>query len=404
MSNFPKLDAFLSLSTKVPQAMRKLGEGKGEQVKVASFKRKAPTHSQIVDDILKPQKCKKGESDDYKFYKNLIPEVVGSSLADSSQEVYAGGWNRWILWCGVNAKYPMVANPQDIAVYLIKLGMETEGVSSSLAARAHIRHYHKLARPSAPSPTDDDLVCQIMAGIKRIYSRPVSKKKPLTPSLFKSILDFLLFQKDPSFINLRLAVLLSLQYLSMARWEEVSNLSIEDVTLTDKGNLSLRYKKAKNNQFGSARMAAIATIPDSKYDPVRLFLQYRKRLEELARLCGRPVSLLFTTCESRVVSMGVGVKTRTTVPTVKPWSYDAASSSFKTALASLDLDLDPATYGMHSPRIGAASSAFNSGEMSETQLQVAGRWVSELTPRTYIIPDEDSLMVASRILLYSMLK
>jgi hypothetical protein len=242
-----------------------------------------------------------------------------------------------------------------------------------------------------------------MSGIKRIFNKPVSKKSPLTPPLFRSILDHLLYlgEGEASFLNQRLAVLLSLQYLSMARWEEVSNLLFDDITYTERGNLSICYRKAKNNQFGAARMATISAVPGSKYDPVTIFTSYKSKFEELSG--GRELARVFTACQSRVVTSGTGVRARMPVPINAPWSYDAALQNFKSVLGQLDLDLDPSTFGMHSQRVGAASATFNSGEMSETQLQMSGRWVSELTPRTYIVPDEDCLMKASKILLSAML-
>jgi cell division GTPase FtsZ len=71
--------------------------------------------------------------------------------------------------------------------------------------------------------------------------------------------------------------------MTMAMWEELSNLQFEDIVCTVRGNLSIRYTKAKNNQFGAARMAAISSISESLYDPVNLMAASKILLSALLR-------------------------------------------------------------------------------------------------------------------------
>ena len=48
-------------------------------------------------------------------------------------------------------------------------------------------------------------------------------------------------------------------------------------------------------------------------------------------------------------------------------------------------------FGLHSFRVGATTEAQASGQVSELQIQVAGRWQSAEVPRTHVVKDEHSM-------------
>ena len=78
-------------------------------------------------------------------------------------------------------------------------------------------------------------------------------------------------------------------------------------------------------------------------------------------------------------------------------SYCAMSSALNRVLCSLNFSAEQIkTLGLHSFRIGAISAAVASGNVSEDQLQRAGRWKSREMISNYTRPSISSKMTFSK--------
>ena len=71
--------------------------------------------------------------------------------------------------------------------------------------------------------------------------------------------------------NWRFRAFYVLLYFTNGRFEEVSNLRFSDISLTEEGILKLIFRRAKNNQFGNAKVSFVASS-GTKFCPVRLIL------------------------------------------------------------------------------------------------------------------------------------
>ena len=75
----------------------------------------------------------------------------------------------------------------------------------------------------------------------------------------------------------------NLRSAATSRFEEVTNLRISDLSVSEDGNLGLVFREAKNIQLGNARLAMVASM-GSKWCPVRVLVNY------LGRMKGHPWS------------------------------------------------------------------------------------------------------------------
>ena len=82
--------------------------------------------------------------------------------------------------------------------------------------------------------------------------------------------------------------------------------------------------------------------------------------------------------------------------TLSPFSYNAALKSLRKVLTVAGVH-SPSSYGMHSPRRGGATEAFNSG-CPFILVKRQGRWKSDSSPQMYIDSDLKAQALFTRFL------
>ena len=88
------------------------------------------------------------------------------------------------------------------------------------------------------------------------------------------------------------------------------------------------------------------------------------------------------------------VTTRGETVLPRPASYESVLRQFKEAVVAAGVAADPATYGLHSMRRGAVTSAINNGA-SDHAVQKSMRVASGSTVRRYATLSDDALKSAS---------
>ena len=75
---------------------------------------------------------------------------------DGTRRAYRSAWAQYATWCGSLAREPLAADPDTIAMYVVRLADQGLAVSSIRVALAAIRTAHLLAgpldRPPPPPP------------------------------------------------------------------------------------------------------------------------------------------------------------------------------------------------------------------------------------------------------------
>jgi len=103
-----------------------------------------------------------------------LPLTLLQSRADSSARKYTGAFRWWKTWA---AEQPLPAQPHHVALYLQSIGDYLESVSAAEAALNALSWVHSLA--GLPSPTSNPIVQETFQDIKRIWAKPVQKRKPM---------------------------------------------------------------------------------------------------------------------------------------------------------------------------------------------------------------------------------
>ena len=306
-----------------------------------------------------------------------------NSVAASTGEKYSYWWNRFSVFCGREGRQEMPFSSMTAIVFLSGLVESADGLGGVDAARAALGFYFSLSYPELPSPTDSGEVKNVLRGIKRRFQSPVCKKAALNSENFYKILkaatDDANFLKVP-LCKLRLAAQVSLMFCTFCRYEESAELRCSQVT-KDKGDLLVKFAKGKTYQFGEARMSVVAG-QTGPLDPVKVISIYMDKLRAVDKsLYGRLFPALRSTAAGDVVLD-------------RPASYRSVLKQFKLVVVEAGVTDDPSSYGLHSMRRGAATSAVNNGA-SDHSVQKQMRVMSVSTVRRYASLDREALKAAS---------
>ena len=308
---------------------------------------------------------------------------LGNSLAVSTAQKYEYWWDKFSVFCSREGRQEMPFSSFTAAVFLSGLAESANGLGGVDAARAALGFYFSLRFPEETSPTDSGEVRNVLRGIKRRFQSPVCKKAALSSGNFYKILkaatDNANFSKVP-LCKLRLAAQVSVMFCTFCRYEESAELRCSQVT-KDKGDLLVMFAKGKTYQFGEARMSVVSGQAGS-LDPVKVISLYMDRLREVNKgLDSRLFPALRSTAAGDMVLD-------------RPASYRSVLKQFKLILLEAGVTDDPSSYGLHSMRRGAATSAVNNGA-SDHSVQKQMRVMSVSTVRRYASLDKEALKAAS---------
>ena len=218
-----------------------------------------------------------------------------------------------------------------------------------------------------------------------MYANSVNKRLPMSPDLAR---DILMLHYVPgrawdglSILELRFVAFFLVLYFACARYKEAARIKMENIRVTNSGNVMILFYKAKNNQFGYQRAAYILLSGHKYLCPVLILRTY---LEKLVAAGGS--RFLFTSFD------GEG-----NILPDSTFSYDNAKHFFKNALVRVGVEeAELGHYGLHSNHIGAATSASNN--LSELELQRSGRWQDPNSAKGYVCSSEKSLSKMSKVL------
>ena len=187
---------------------------------------------------------------DHLHYTNTA--YVASSLSQSTENTYYLAFKRYEKFCLENQVKCLPAGTDHVSVYFIKLAEEHESISPVCQARSAIRHFHLIAYPNLPSPTDDGLVQMVVDSIMRKYSKPVNKMQPITLEILRKLLDSLIGEDlrnktlNISIDKWRLAAKSVVKFFAIVRYEEVVELRLSDFHFSEDGDVEIIFSKANN--------------------------------------------------------------------------------------------------------------------------------------------------------------
>jgi integrase len=268
----------------------------------------------------------------------------------------------------------LAATSATVPIYiggLIQQGISVAILDSSFYA---IKWYHDFYFEN--NPCSNKLLSLILEGGKRLLSKPVCKKDPITPDILQRIIAVFGDRNDVS--KLRICVLFLLAFSGFLRYSELSNIKMNNLEFQD-AHIKITIAKSKTdmNRIGSS---VIITKTDNDLCPVF----WLKRYIELTDLKYNSDEYIFRSL-SFFKSKGVHKLCTRNVPL----SYTRAREIL---LSSLDrVGLDKSSFGLHSLGSGGASSGANHG-VSDRLLKMHGCWVTDRSKDGYIKDNLESQM------------
>ena len=194
------------------------------------------------------------EFDDPELTKlaSQLPATLLKSRVDSSVKKYLGAYRCWRAWAIPHELPTFPAKEQHVALYLQSIGQRLESKSAAEEAVNALTWVHSLA--GLDSPTDRPFVQATLQGLRRMWSKPVQKRKPMTTEILAYMVQDT--NRQPSLSNLRLTAFSLLAFAGFLRFDEAIHIRACDVkTLVDMAKISL---PSKTDQFRQGHEVLIA--------------------------------------------------------------------------------------------------------------------------------------------------
>jgi integrase len=302
---------------------------------------------------------------------NVIDRMAGHLLASRSDNTVAKYSHQVKLFKDFCAErhFPCEpAYPIHVAMYLSSL--IDSGKSDSVVTSAYygIKWYHNIS--DSKDPTDSQLVKSMLECAKRLNSKPIVKKDVVTSEQLVSLCD--MFVGSTDVIALRDLSIILLSYAGFLRFDEVSSLRCNDVTIHD-DHIRLFIKKSKTDIYRKGNEVLISRGETSAC-PLRMLQRY---ISSAHLQLGGDIFLFRPACRSGEKCFLLHKD--------KKLSY---TRTRECVVSKLKLVAPDSNLGLHSLRAGGATEAANAGGVSERCLKRHGRWRSDTAKDGYV---DDSL-------------
>ena len=300
----------------------------------------------------------------------LVADLISECKSSNTVKSYYRAFMRWKLWAisnGIPSNQCLPAKAIHVALYLACLVQQSVSPSPVVHAFYGIRWAHSVI--SVPSPTESDIVKNVLEGARRRLSHSVQKKDPITPELLEKMFDKLFVEGN--LMNQRIICACLLSYAGFLRVSELLNLKLCDVNIVDT-HMSIFIEKSKTDIYRDGNWLIISRT-STKLCPVLNLERYIKYANfdgsdfYLFRNITKFHDCYRLRCEN------------------SPMSYTRMRELFIDAFSPFVADIK--TYGLHSLRAGGATAAANLG-IPDRLFKRHGRWRSETAKDGYV---KDSL-------------
>ena len=165
-------------------------------------------------------------------------------------------------------------------------------------------------------------------GISRKFKQIPNKAYPISYDELQKIFSFIVGDSELEslpFVDLHFIAFLLTSYSSFGRYEEISNLKIEDIYHEDEGFV-LTFKKGKSYQYGESHIGVLSNLPRLKYNPAKIFSLYLDKVALIHEKSNNPSDFLFPSLR----------KSRSVLHSLdKPVSYSVLLKKFKFLCATM---------------------------------------------------------------------
>ena len=235
--------------------------------------------------------------------------------------------------------------------------VDYRAMSTLPQALSAISHFH--FKNHFHSPTTSKSISRALEGAKRKFGKPSTSVNIITIDHLHALSE-LAFKSSCSLVVLRTIWRIFIEFFGLLRFNEVAQLTLDDLIWTDVG-FDLFIKKSKTDQHCKGDFVSIAKNSQLSICPVHLTHHYLRKL--------RLTSGFLLPC----------IRGKTIVIDA-PLSYNSALRDLRKCLTKIGVD--PTGFGEHSGRRGGTTAAAAAGA-SIDELMLQGRWSTQEMPRLY---------------------
>lgn len=295
--------------------------------------------------------------------------IVLNSRSENTYKKYRTYFLQFKAWCETFDFQDLPALPSTVAVYLSYLIQTNSSAAVINAAYYSIQWTHLINL--CKNPCDNSLVNLILEGGKRLRSKPIVKKKPITPEILEKIMDK--FSQVENLYHSRLVCMVLLGYAGFLRYDELVHIKMCDIKFHQSGShIEIKIEKSKTDVFRQGNIVVIAKT-GNKLCPV----SYLEKYISYAGLVFQSEEFIF-----RAVTFFKKDNVYRLSKINKPLTYTRARELLLDALKTVGVDFKE--YGLHSLRSGGATTSANNN-VPDRLFKVHGRWRSENAKDGYVL-------------------
>ena len=308
-----------------------------------------------------------------------LQRVIMLDKAPSTAKAYIAAFKRWHRWASELKLPTLPAKAPHVALFLLHLAQETASCAATTQSVAALRWMHEKA--SVADPTSHPTVKQLCQALRRLHSRPIHRKPPLSPLQFKEVISCLACDGAP-LADLQTATIFVLGFCGFLRWDDMKTLKRNSLDFCDT-HMTIHFGKRKNYQLRDCEDLLIARAPEKGHlCPVNVIQRF---LTAGKHAPSDPLLRKVTASKNHHHDYLRGVM-----------SYSRSLELVKQALERAGID--STEYGTHSLRSGGTTAAARA-HVAERLIQRHGGWKSASSKNCYISDSlEDALSVSRAVL------
>ncbi|XP_062612565.1 integrase/recombinase xerD homolog [Saccostrea cucullata] len=298
-----------------------------------------------------------------------IQHIIRKGKSDSSNKMYDTYFKKFRTWCSDHGVSHLPAAVSTVAVFLSSLVQQSVSESVLSAYFYSIKWFHDFN--VCINPCDTKILHMVMEGGKRILSKPIQKKEPITPEILEQIINkYGDDSRKNDLLSVRVCAMFLMGFAGFLRFNELANLRVRNISFHD-FYMCLHIESSKTDVYRRGNDVLIASTGNATC-PVF----WAKHYLQLAGISGKPDDFIF-----RSVRYFKSANCHRLCNINKPISYTRAREILLDSLSTIGVDSK--LFGLHSLRSGGATSAASCG-VNDRLLKIHGRWKTDFSRDNYI--------------------
>ena len=203
---------------------------------------------------------------------NSLFNSLLASREDSTVKKYLKEISKFLLWCRtrkISLQLPFSSSV--VALYLFGLDQQLKSPAAIVLVHAALKWFHSFVSDDGPNPLDNACCKNLIECAKRTCGNLVNKKKPVDPTIIRSIIDRHGIE-EASLKDLRIAAISSLGFAGFLRFNELSNIQAKHLTFCD-GFVKTFVPRSRTDVYREGNYDYIAKL-EAKYCPVAILRSY----------------------------------------------------------------------------------------------------------------------------------